>query len=207
MRYFANPSTARVRDAMSAGLLDYIAQPDATRDSQHVPGVTWCADNGCYSDRWDEQKWWAWLEQNAHRADTCAFAVAPDIVGDAWRSRMRSQPWLQPIRDLGYPVAYVIQDGAELHPIPWSEFDVLFIGGTTDWKLGPAVRDLVRQAKAREKRVHMGRVNSLRRLRYADAIGCDTADGTYITYGPDVLLPRLLSWLDDVNNQSTLEAL
>ncbi len=30
--------------------------------------------------------------------------------------------------------------------------------------------------------------------RYAAAIGCDSADGTYLTFGPDVNLPRLLSW-------------
>jgi hypothetical protein len=40
----------------------------------------------------------------------------------------------------------------------------------------------------------MGRVNSLRRLRYADAIGCDSADGTYIAHGPDINLPALLGW-------------
>jgi hypothetical protein len=31
----------------------------------------------------------------------------------------------------------------------------------------------------------MGRVNSLKRLRYASAIGCDTADGTYVAFAPD----------------------
>ena len=60
------------------------------------------------------------------------------------------------------------------------------------------------EAKARLKWVHMGRVNSLRRLRYASAIGCDSADGTYLRFGPDVNLPTLQGWLRDVNGQSTL---
>lgn len=45
----------------------------------------------------------------------------------------------------------------------------------------------------------MGRVNSLRRLRHAAAIGCDSADGTYLAFGPDRNLPRLLDWIGAVN--------
>ena len=77
-------------------------------------------------------------------------------------------------------------------------------GGSTDWKLGPTARALTAEAKRRGKRVHMGRVNSLKRLRYADAIGCDSADGTYLTYAPDANLPRLLAWLRTVNDQTPL---
>jgi hypothetical protein len=88
--------------------------------------------------------------------------------------------------------------------MPWPWFDVLFLGGSTAWKLGPAARRLTAEAKARGKRVHMGRVNSLRRLRYADATGCDSADGTFLAFGPDVNLPALLGWLRVVNDQQPL---
>lgn len=50
----------------------------------------------------------------------------------------------------------------------------------------------------------MGRVNSLRRLRLAQAMGCDSADGTYLAYGPDRNLPRLLGWLREINCQGAL---
>jgi hypothetical protein len=50
----------------------------------------------------------------------------------------------------------------------------------------------------------MGRVNSFRRLRYAQAIGCDSADGTYIAFGPNQNLPNVLAWLDAINGQSYL---
>ena len=205
MRYFANPSTQRVRDAMTAGVIDYIATPNATWPSQRVDGVTWCADNGCFSDKWDAEKWWAWLVEHADDAATCAFAVAPDVVGDAWKSHLRAAPWLGRIRELGYPVAYVAQDGLERLPVPWADFDVLFIGGSTEWKLGRHARALAAEAKARGKRVHMGRVNSLKRLMYADAIGCDSVDGTFLVFGPDVNLGRLGSWLDHLHNNPTLE--
>lgn len=177
---------------MRRGDLLYIDTP--LQGNRRPDDVTWMADNGCFSDKWDEGRWWAWLQANAHAADTCLFAVAPDVVADAWRSHMRSYPWLAKIRKLGYRVAYVLQDNAEKHPIPWHDFDVAFVGGTTEWKLGPEARELVAEAKRRGKRVHMGRVNSERRWRYAHAIGCDTVDGTFLTFGPDVNLPRLLSW-------------
>ena len=193
MLYFANPCGGPdVIAAMRAGRLGYIDTP--AQGNRRPEGVTWIADNGAFSDRWDEVSWWRFLTANAHDTDRCLFAAAPDIVGDAWRSHMRSYPWLSKIKRLGYPVAYVLQDNAEKHPIPWHDFDAAFIGGTTAWKLGPAARDLAVEAKTRGKWVHMGRVNSERRWRYADAIGCDSADGTFLTYGPDVNLPRLLAW-------------
>ena len=45
-------------------------------------------------------------------------------------------------------------------------------------QLGPEVEQLVAEARARNVWVHMGRVNSLRRLVYAASIGCDSIDGT-----------------------------
>jgi hypothetical protein len=92
------------------------------------------------------------------------------------------------------PASLVAQDGLENLNVPWRTFDVLFIGGTTEWKLGPDVRTLIEEATERRKPVHMGRVNSKKRLRYAKSIGCSTADGTYITFGPDKNLPIALSW-------------
>lgn len=192
MIWMGNPCGPAVIESMQAGTIGYIDTP--AQGNKRPEGVAWCADNGCFSDKWDEAKWWRFLTDNAHRSDTCMFAVAPDIVGDAWRSHMKSQPWLAKIKALGYPVAYVIQDGAHLHPIPWIEFDVCFIGGSTKYKLGPHVREIVAEAKRRGKWVHMGRVNSERRWKYADAIGCDSVDGTFLTFGPDVNLPKVLAW-------------
>ncbi|MGW3571669.1 hypothetical protein ACWDSL_48685 [Streptomyces sp. NPDC000941] len=51
----------------------------------------------------------------------------------------------------------------------------------------------------------MGRVNSARRLTYAAAIGCASADGTYVAFGPDKNLPTALRWVREVNKQPTLD--
>lgn len=205
MRYFGNPtSSSRVHDAMTTGLIDYIDTP--AQGNKPLDGVTWCADNGCFSDSWDAEKWWVWLSrQPVTRIRCCAFAVAPDVVADAGATLERGRPWLCKIRELGYPVAYVAQDGFEACRPHWWEFDVLFIGGSTEWKLGHQARAAVAEAKARGKRVHMGRVNSLKRLRYAQAIGCDSVDGTFLTRGPDVNLLRVRRWLRELDEQQPLD--
>lgn len=183
---------------MRAGRLSAIHTP--MQGNRSLDGVPWCADNGVFGKGYPgDDKWWAWLVQHAHRADSCVFAVAPDVVGDAAATLARSMPWLPRIRGLGYAAAFVAQDGLEDLTVPWDDFDVLFIGGTTAWKLGAAARAVAADATARGKHVHMGRVNSLRRLAYAEYIGCDSADGTFIAFAPDVNLPAMVGWVRAVN--------
>jgi hypothetical protein len=156
------------------------------RMGQQPPeGQPWAADNGRFSAPQDysDAKYLAWLARMP--VESCLFATAPDVVGDASATLAMSRPMFGPIRELGYPVALAAQDGLEMEDVPWDEFDVLFIGGSTEWKLGEAAADIAREAKRRGKWVHMGRVNSLRRMRHAEAIGCDSADGTVLKHDPN----------------------
>ena len=193
--YFANPCSPRVTLAMIFGALGFI---DTPRQRNVRPlGVPWVADNGCFGKGYPgDSELLEWLRTQSP-AD-CKFAVAPDVVGDAKATALRSAPFLEPIRQLGYPVAYVAQDGLTFDAAPWADFDVLFIGGTTEWKLGDDARCLVYAAREQQKWVHMGRVNTLGRLRYAHSIGCDSVDGTFLIFGPDQNLPRLLRWLKKI---------
>jgi hypothetical protein len=190
--YFANPCGDAVVAAMRAGLLGYIDTP--AQGNKRPAGVLWCADNGAFSDRFDETRWWRFLQGSAGDAARCVFAVAPDVVADAAATLARSSPWLPRIRDLGYPVAFVAQDGIEELPVPWDDFDALFLGGTDGFKLGPVAREVAADAKARGKWVHMGRVNSEKRFRYARAVRCDSVDGTHITFRPRQYLGEVLAW-------------
>lgn len=197
MRYYATASGPRVREAMRDGQLGHIATPASGHRLQ--AGVGWCADNGAYTGAYPgDEKYLAWLSARIPHIDLCAFATAPDVVADGRATLTRSLPMLQRIRALGYPAALVAQNGMEHLPMPFDTFDVLFLGGTTAWKLGPAAAELAARARCLGKWVHMGRVNSLRRLRYAQAIGCHSADGTYLAYGPDRNLPILLRWLNQL---------
>ena len=161
------------------------------------PDIIWFADTGCYSIKGEKEfnleKYLHWLTQQ--NKETCIAATAPDKVGDALETLKRSEPVLPLIRKLGYNAAFVAQDGLEILEIPWNTFDVLFIGGTTEWKLSKHAKKLTYDAKRRGKLVHMGRVNSFKRFLYAMRIGCDSVDGTLLCFGPSVHLPRLINWI------------
>lgn len=196
--YFANPTTLAIPH-MVAGTLGWIDTPNQGNTRPH--GTRWCADNGCFNDtKFDEGKWWRWLQSHPD-VEHCVFATAPDVVGDAEATLARSAPWLPKIRQLGYPAAYVAQDGSDIHPPPWDDFDVLFIGGTDAFKLGPIARGLIHEAKTRGMWVHCGRVNSYKRMRAMEALNVDSVDGTYLKFHPTGNLADLLHWTHKIRTE------
>lgn len=207
MLYLGTPSGPDVRAAMIAGLLGCMTTP---AQGNVIPdGAMYACDNGKFGKGWPgAEAWFEWLMRTVARygADRCLWAVAPDVPFDAAATLDESRPWLPHIRALGIPAAFAAQDGCEHGLIPWDDFDVLFLAGSTDWKIGPVAERLSREAKARGKSVHMGRVNSRQRLRTAEWFGCDTADGTYLAFGPDKNLPKLTGWLDELHATPTLFA-
>lgn len=210
MLYLATPSGPDVRAAMSAGLLGCMTTP---AQGNRIPdGALYACDNCKFGSDgkgkyWPGLKEWrAWLTRTVTRygADRCLWALAPDVPFDAVATLAESLPELAFIRSLGVPAAFAAQNGCENGLIPWDEFDVLFLAGDTAWKTGPIAERLAREAKARGKQVHMGRVNSRQRLRTAEWFGCDTADGTYLAFGPDTNLPKLTAWLDELHHTPSL---
>jgi hypothetical protein len=169
--------------------------------------IHWGADNGCFAqgDKFDAGDWLEWLASFRRWRETCLFAVAPDVVGDAEATLARSAPYLPTIRQLGFPAAFVTQDGCASELVPWGAFDVLFVGGSTEWKLSEPSYALCAEARRRGLRTHMGRVNSLQRLMACRASLIDSADGTYVKFGPDRNLPRVYDWLDSLQAQTVME--
>lgn len=195
MIYYANPSTEQIRDTIAAGRLGCITTP---RQGNTTFPDEWdaIADNGCFSGKWEHQAWFGWLLDLPR---SVRFAVAPDVFDptgapchEATLERWRTYGPL--IERHGFTPAFVCQVGATPQNVP--DAPVLFLGGTTEWKLGPDAWRITEHAKSDGRWVHMGRVNSERRLTTARAMGCDSVDGTFLTFGPDVNLPRLLAWLD-----------
>lgn len=157
-------------------------------------GGSWAADNDAFSDTFTDSAYLNMLEKYQYDRRGCLWVAVPDVVADADATLDLFHEWLPTIRDYGYPVALVGQDGMTPNVVPWLEIDALFIGGTTHWKLGPEARALVVAAKTQGKLVHMGRVNSRRRIKYAKAIGCDSVDGTATVRFTDTHLPNYLEW-------------
>lgn len=161
------------------------------------------ADNGCFSQKWTEKHWFDWLLDLPR---TVRFAVCPDVFDptgapaheptlERWRT------YAPRMRRHGFTPAFVCQVGCTLDTVP-DDAEVLFLGGTTEWKLGPEAWRITQGRGCRW--VHMGRVNSKRRFDTARAMGCDSVDGTFLTFGPDINLPRLMAWLNAADSTPML---
>lgn len=189
------------------------------------PGMPWAGDCGLKiavsAAPADVERYLDWLDGLRGEQATCLFAVAPDVLGDAAATWRRSAPLLPRIRALGYPAAFVAQDGFDPEAVDWDQFDVLFIGGAPlsgprtmatnerrrrvarEWKRAEtggyaAIRD----GKEHGKWVHVGRVNGGPFLRNLAAAGADSADGTNLTWNN--LRARTLGWLDGLAVQPPL---
>jgi Family of unknown function (DUF6884) len=195
--YLSGVDNADLRAAAAGDwLLGVMVQP-GNATARSIGAYHWyAADNGCYSQgaRFNPAAWLRWVARLPR--DTCIFVAAPDVWGDHAATLCRADPWLDRVRLLGFPVALAAQDGLQPADVPWDRIDCLMVGGTDPWRASPAVPRLLAAARQEEKWLHLGRVNSWRRLRWAASLGFDSADSTYLAFGPATNLPRLLGWLD-----------
>lgn len=156
-------------------------------------GLWWAADNDCFQGL-DPDEYMTMLNAIAHTdISRLLFVAVPDVVADAHGTLVLFRAWLPALRKRGLPAALVAQDGLTPGAVPWSELAALFIGGSTAWKAGRPAAALIEEARARGVWVHVGRINTLRRLRYFDALGIDSFDGTQFSMFAETYLPR---WLE-----------
>lgn len=197
------PNGARWQTVMTNGIGVMMTPKSGMRLERTLAAYCWAADTGCFAQgaTFDLDRYFAWLGLMSPALHTCLFATAPDVIWDAQATWRRSAQVLPRLRAMGYPAALVAQDGIEDMDVQWDTFDCLFIGGSTRWKLSETAYDVAAEAKARGKWLHMGRVNSRRRLRAAAVSGFDSADGTHTAFGPDKRLPQLVSWLRELQTQ------
>lgn len=166
--------------------LGRLVQP-RTRELSRLGSRPWGADNDCFQGL-DREAWLTMLD-NIPTTDRCLFVLVPDKVGSHAETL---ELWMEhrgEVSSRGFPLGFVAQDGCDYIP---PDADALFIGGTDDFKLGPTVDPLIAEAKRRGMWVHMGRVNSRKRIRYAKALGCDSVDGTSVEMFRDTYLAAFL---------------
>jgi len=189
--------------------LGIMFQPGMGSDSRAFQFWQFACDNGRFAkpEAWNAGDWLEWLAGLRRYRQNCLFATAPDVVGDALATLNLSRPYLETIRHLGYRAAFVAQDGFhDAFPDPDS-FDVLFIGGRDEWKFAEdGGYAAARWARSHGKPTHQGRVNSERRTLTMLVSMFDSADGTYLKFGPDENWPKLNRWLDKVRDQTFMQA-
>lgn len=145
-------------------------------------GIPWCLDNGVFTNKFETDKWLSRIKSFSEYIESCVFIVIPDVIGDCSATLAQFHHYRSMVKD--FPVALVSQDGIkkQAHNIPWDDFDCLFIGGSDNHKLGKEGGWILNQAKKRGKWVHVGRVNSAKRiLQFWRA---DSWDGTHLGFMP-----------------------
>lgn len=181
-------------------LLTHISQKTKPENENWL----WAADNACFSsNNWNSDAWLRWLESK-DEPESALFATIPDVVGNHQETLAKWPIWSGRVRDMGYKPAFILQNGCTQETVPWEECSAVFVGGDTEWKLGQDAFQIVSEAKRRGVWVHMGRVNSLRRLRIAKSWGCNSVDGTYLAFGPDINTPKLVKMMQTVNSEQML---
>lgn len=193
--YLSGVKNNVIADDLASGRIGFLKTPAVGNSLDGV--AVWAVDNGAFTGRYPgDDAYMTFLHGLSDRRDSCLFVAVPDVIGDAQATLALFPGMAARIRSAGWPVALVAQDGMTPGMVPWRDLDWLFIGGSTGFKLGPGAEALIRRAQRENKKVHVGRVNSGGRFKHFRSLGCDTADGTYLAYGPDILAPRLRRWID-----------
>ena len=129
-------------------------------------------DNGAFSG-FNETKFYKTLE--LYKDINPKFVVLPDVVADHKQTLDLYNKYKH--LEKSFNTAFVLQDGLIEKEIP-TNVSAIFIGGTTEFKLSKQVRKVVKSALKQDLWVHIGRVNSQKRIRYALDIGCNSFDGS-----------------------------
>jgi hypothetical protein len=146
-----------------------------------IEGMRYALDNGAWSAHvqgtpWDCDGFVRLLTRHGAGAD---FVVVPDIVGTGRASLQRSRAWLPLVLTQTRLALIPVQDGITPQKIaPFlGERVGIFVGGGTAWKLGTlgVWGNLAREAGCY---LHVGRVNTARRIARCASVGAHSFDGT-----------------------------
>lgn len=155
----------------------------SARGELRTEGFPYALDNGAWTahqrgEQFDVGAFERAVDALGRGAD---FIVAPDIVMGGGKSLRLSESWLARLVPIA-PVLVAVQDGIEVVDVrPLISARVgLFVGGSTYWKecTAPTWGALGRERGAH---VHIGRVNTARRIHLCAYAGAHSFDGSSVT--------------------------
>jgi hypothetical protein len=159
----------------------------------HAFQYPYAMDNAAFS-RFNERQFFKMLDFATEYA-TPMFVTCPDVVGCHDRTIALWQHYYPLIKRYGYPIAFVAQDGCVPDAIPRAA-DWVFVGGNDPWKM-----DNIHRFVGKGRPVHVGRVNSIARLKYCESIGVASVDGTGWMRAKDRKFYDLLEWFSGEETQ------
>ncbi len=195
--YVVRPTNARSVEACKEHGFGVLLSPLSNREGRLVdmsghmhpiPGLPYVLDNGAWPCRevgvpWKPAPMLRLLERLGAGAE---WVVLPDIVAGGEASLAHSLSFLadHPRELAGLKLALAVQDGMTIESVRTAllenPVDLIFVGGSTEWKWRTAH---VWAALGHElgKRVHVGRVNGLRRAQLCRDMGIASVDGGSVT--------------------------
>lgn len=154
-------------------------------------------DNFAFSN-FEEVRYYYTAKRLKREGVNVRWVAVPDVVGDCNTTEVLWHYHSAQIAKLGLVPALVLQDGITPADVRRLRPKAVFIGGTTRFKLSPDIRELVRASRsAGAEWVHMGRVSSEKRFRFAYGLGCDSVDGSRFSRWPS-LIEDAVGWLQDI---------
>lgn len=157
--------------------------------------IPYALDNGAYyaftnKTEWDEKEFYKMLDKIPSYKKPL-WVACPDKVADKDETlRMWDRHSIR-IKEWGFPLAFVVQDGMQAKDVP-SEAEVIFMGGSFEWKW-----KMLPEFCKIGKRVHCGRVNSYEGLWICDENGVESCDGTGWVRGGIKRLQPLINYLEE----------
>lgn len=169
---FAKELNARYSCQLAGNLLS----PQHWFKSGKTRKVQYAIDNGAWiafkkEIEWQKETFLNILKLASLEEIKPDFIVCPDVVGNAIMTSKLWKKWYPILSEFEFKIAFALQDGHTLQDVP-PQADLLFLGGTTQWKLKNISVFCPRFP------THVARVNSHNRLWLAHNNNAISIDGT-----------------------------
>lgn len=188
--YASRTGTVRNARALNAAGWRWLVSPHG-KIGPIRDGMRFALDNGAWTSHeqgrpFDARRFEHALGLFGLAAD---WIVVPDIVMGGRDSLDFSRRWLPRMR-ARFPtqrLLIAVQDGMTPCDLPEiSPTTGIFVGGSTDWKLG-TMQSWATFARSRGAYIHVGRVNTARRIAICAAAAVDSFDGSGVSRFIDTL--------------------
>ncbi|MGP5108950.1 MULTISPECIES: hypothetical protein [Pseudomonas] len=187
--YASRTGTRRNLEAMRAANWRLLV---SAKGVLRTEGMRYALDNGAWTafqqgEAFDEVAFGRAVDLLGEKAD---WIVLPDIVAGGMASLEFSLRWLERLKGIPTKLLLAVQNGMQPDDVRelLSPAIGIFVGGDTEWKLG-TLNTWGLLARRRNCHLHVGRVNSARRITLCAAAGVNSIDGTSATRFAKTLPP------------------
>jgi hypothetical protein len=156
--------------------------PCTVKCNGYSPPVQYAIDNGAWvsfihEEPWCEDEFLRLVDVLGERAD---FVALPDVVTNREATIALSLTYVE--RLAGLRLYFVLQDGMgpDDADILAPHVDGYFLGGSTEYKIA-SMHGWGAYCRANGKRLHVGRVNTAKRIRLCHDAGAHSFDGSSVS--------------------------